>query len=87
MRQDAAAVDVDLITDRNVVTQDSHVLKARPLADGAVPTHDGLLNPSMVLDLGSLQKDALLQADAVPDHHVGPNSDMWSYLAVVANLG
>ena len=87
VRQDAAAVDVDLVTDCDIVAEDGHVLEARPFADDAVPAHNGLLNPSMVLDLGPLQEDALLQADTVPNDHVRPDSDMRPYLAVVADLG
>lgn len=86
MGQNAASVDVDLITNCNVVTEDSHVLEARPLADGAVPSNNGLPDQGMVLDLGPLQDDTVLQPDTVANDNVRSNGDMGSDLAVVANL-
>ena len=85
--QNAAAVDVDLVSDGDVVAEDSDVLETRPAADGAVPANDGALNPGVVLDLGSGQEDAALEADAVAHDDVGSDGDVGSYPAVLADLG
>lgn len=53
MRQHAAAIHVDLVTNSDIVAQDRHVLQAGPLSDAAVPAHDGALDPGVVLDLGA----------------------------------
>lgn len=85
--QYAAAVDINLVANGDIVTQDGHVLQAGPLSDAAVPAHDGALDPSVVLDLGPRQDHATLQANTVADDYVGADSDIWSYSAVLADLG
>lgn len=87
VRQDASAVDVDLITDRHIVTQHRDVLQTRPSAHGAVPPDDGGLDPGVVLDLGALEQDAALQTHAVADHHVRADGHVGAYSAVLADLG
>lgn len=87
VRQDAAAVHVDLVADGDIVTQDSHVFQAGPLSDAAVPAHNGALDPGVVLDLGSRQDDAALQANAVANDYVGADGHIGSYSAVLADLG
>lgn len=86
MREDAAAVDVDLVGDAHVVAQDRHVLEASPLADSAVPADDGALDPGVVLDLGAGQQDAALQANAVANDDAGADGDVGADAAVLANL-
>ena len=51
VRQHAGTVAVDLITDANVVSEDSHVLEAGPAADGRVPANNRALDPGVLLDL------------------------------------
>lgn len=51
VRQDSTAVDVDLVSDGDIVTEDADVLETGPSADGAVPADDGALDPCVVLDL------------------------------------
>lgn len=87
MRQDAATVDIDLITNSDVVTEDRHVFQTGPFSNTAVPANDCALNPGMVLDLGSRKNNAALQANTVADDHVGSNGHVGSYSAVLANLG
>lgn len=85
--EDAAAVDVDLVTDSDIVTQDGNVLETGPAADSAVPADDGALDPGVIPDLGAGQKDAALQTNTVPDNDVGANGHVGTYPAVLANLG
>lgn len=87
VRQDAAAVDVDLVANGHVVAENSHVLEAGPAADGAVPANNRRLDPGVVLDLGSAQEDASLQTDTVANNDVGANGDVGTYSAVLSNLG
>lgn len=49
--QDAATVDVDLVANGDIVTENSHVLETGPAADGAVPANNRRLDPCVVLDL------------------------------------
>ena len=86
MGQNRSTVDVDLVTNGNVVTQNSDVLQACPLADGAVPADDGGLDPGMVLDTAVLQQDAALETHTVADDDVGANGDVGADAAVLANL-
>ncbi|KFY11986.1 hypothetical protein V492_04157 [Pseudogymnoascus sp. VKM F-4246] len=87
VRQDRAAIDVDLIGDRDVVSQDRDVLKTRPLAYAGVPSNDSGLDPGVVLDLAALEDDAALEADAVADDDVGADGDVGADAAVAADLG
>lgn len=87
MGQHAAAIHVDLVANRHIVTQDRHVFQACPLADAAVPAYDGALDPGMVLDLGSRQDNAALQTNTIANDYVGANRHIGPYSAVLANLG
>lgn len=87
MRQDAAPIDVNLIPDRHIIAQHAHVLQPRPLANDAVPAHDGALDPRVVFDLAPRQQHAPLQAHAVADDDVGADGDVGADAAVFADLG
>jgi hypothetical protein len=87
VRQHRPAIDVNLVGNGHVVAQHRHVLQARPAADGAVPAHDGALDPRVVLYLAPAQQHAALQPHAVADDHVGPDGDVWADAAVLADLG
>lgn len=87
MGQDAATVDIDLVANGNIVTENSHVLETGPAADGAVPANNRRLDPCVVLDLGRGQKDASLQANTVADDDAGANGDIGTYSAVLSDLG
>ena len=87
MRQDRAAVDVDLVRDGDVVAEDGDVLEARPLADAGVPADDRGLDPRVVLDFAALEDDAALEAHAVADDDVGADGDVGADAAVAADLG
>ena len=71
MGEDLAAVDVDLVLDDDVLSEDADVLHAHPLAHVAVPADDAGLEPRVRLDARPLQHGAALDADAVLHHHVG----------------
>ena len=87
MRQDTAAVDINLIPNRHVVPQHANVLQPRPLANRAVPADNRALDPRVVFDLTARQQHASLQPHAVPNHHVGSDGDVGTDAAVLANPG
>lgn len=87
VREDAATVDVDLVANCHIVTQDCHVLETSPSADSAVPANNGGLDPGVILDLGSAEQHTSLQTDTVTNNNIGANSDVGSDSAVLANLG
>lgn len=41
VRENRAAVDVDLVANGHIVTKDCHVLQTGPATDSAVPTNNG----------------------------------------------
>jgi hypothetical protein len=86
VRQDGATVDVDLVADRDVVSQYGHVLETCPLADGAVPANNGRLDPSVVLDAAILENDTSLQAYTVADNDIWSNGHVRTDTAVLANF-
>lgn len=86
MREDRAAVDVDLITNSHVITQDRDVLETSPAANRAVPADDAGLDPGVVLDLAVGEQDASLETDAIADDNVGTDSHVRTNAAVLANL-
>lgn len=47
-----STVDVDLIADCHIVTENANVLKTSPATDDAVPADDCALDPGVLLDLG-----------------------------------
>lgn len=87
VRQDAASVDVDFVTNSDVVSKDSYVLETCPSANGAVPANDRRLDPGMVLDLGSAQEHAALEADTITHNNIGTDSDIRANSAVLSDLG
>jgi len=86
VREDGASIDIDLIRDRDIVTQDSHVLQTSPFADRAVPSNDGGLDPSVVLDLAVLQEDATLETNAIADDDIRADDDVGADATVLADL-
>jgi hypothetical protein len=84
--QDGATVDVDLVANGDVVTENSYVLQTRPLADGAVPADNSRLNPRMVLDAAVLKDHASLQTHTVANDNVGANGDVGTNAAVLPDL-
>lgn len=87
MGQNAAAVDVNLVANGNIVTENSDVLQASPLSDGAVPANNGALHPGVVLDLGSRQEGTPLQADTITNDTVGADDHVGTDAAVLTDLG
>lgn len=84
--QDGTTVDVDFITNGDIVTENSDVLKTSPLANGAVPANDGRLDPGVVLDAAVLQQHTALETDTIANDNVGANCDVGANAAVLANL-
>jgi hypothetical protein len=84
--QNGAAIDVDLISNRNIVAEHCDVLEPRPLANSAVPADNGRLNPGVVLDAAVLQDYTSLKTYTVTDNDVGANGDIGADAAVFANL-
>lgn len=87
MRQNRATVDVDLIANRDIITENSDILQTRPLADGAVPADNGRLDPSVVLDTAVLEEHATLQTHTIADNDIRANGNVGADAAVLANLG
>ena len=87
MGQNAATVDINLVANRDVVAEHSHVLETGPLADSAVPADNGALDPRVVLDLGARQQHTALEPDTVANHDIRADGDVRSYSAVLSNLG
>lgn len=87
MREHTTTINVDLVADGDVVAEHRHVLEARPLADGAVPADDGALDPRVVLDPGTREERAPLQAHAVADHDALADDHVGADAAVLADLG
>lgn len=86
--QDGGAVDVQLVLDADVVTQDGNVLDtalalafgewliAYPTADGAVPSDNGAGNPGVVADVGVGENDAALETDTLADLSARANDNV-----------
>ena len=87
MGKNASAVDIDLIADGDIITENCYILQASPPAHSAVPANNGALDPGMILDLGSREEHAALETDAVTNNNIGADSDVRSYPAVLADLG
>lgn len=87
MRQDAASVDVYLITNGDIVAEDGDVLETSPLADGAVPANNGALDPGVILDLGATEENTALEPDAITDDDTGADGHIRTNAAALADLG
>lgn len=87
MGQDGTTVDIDFVRDGDIVTENSDILQARPLAYGAVPSNNGRLDPSVVFDLTVLQEHTALQTHTVTHHNIRSNCYVRPNAAVLANLG
>ena len=87
MGQNRATVDIHLVGDGHVVSENSDVLQTCPAANGAVPANNGGLDPSVVLDLAVLHHDAALETDTIANDDVGTNNNIGTNTAVLADLG
>jgi len=85
--KNGSAIHIDLVANGNVITKHGYILQSSPFADGAVPSHNRRLDPGVILDRATCEKDATLQTDAITNDNVGPNRDIGSNTAVLANLG
>ena len=86
VRKDRASVNVYLIADSDIVTKDRDILKTRPLADGGVPSDNGALDPGVVLDLATAEKDRSLDSDTVSNNNIWTNGNVWTNSAVLTDL-
>lgn len=84
--EDATSVNVDLVGNGDIVTENRDVLETCPLSDAGVPTNDGGLDPGVVFNLAALENNAALQTDTVSNNDIWPNSDVWSDAAVAPDL-
>jgi len=87
VRQNRTTINVNLITNRNIITKHSHVLETRPLAHGAVPADNRALDPSVVLDAAVLEQHTALETHTVADDNIGANGDVGTDAAVLSYLG
>lgn len=85
--QNGTTVDINFVTDGDIVTEHRDILQPGPLANRAVPPDNGGLDPGVILDLASSKQDTALQSDAVANNDVGPNGDVGAYAAVLTDLG
>lgn len=86
VRQDGTTIDVDLVTDGDVVTQNSYIFQSCPSANTAVPANDRRLDPGVVLDLAILEDDAALETDTIAYDDIRANGDVGPYAATLSNL-
>lgn len=85
--ENTATVDVDLVANSDIVTENCYVLQAGPSANSAVPANDGGLDPSMVLDLGATEQHTSLQTNTISNNDIRSNCNIGTDSAVLANLG
>ncbi len=85
--QDVRPIHIDFVIDDNVLARHGDILHAHPLANGALPAHDGRLHPAVRFDQGVGQNGWALDAHAVlndavwPDHHVRTDSTVFAYFS------
>lgn len=84
--ENRSSIDINFITDGDVVTKNRHVLETSPPTDGAVPANDAGLYPGMVFNLAVLEQDTALKSDTVANDDIWANSDIWADAAVIANF-
>ena len=87
MRQDTAAIHINLIPNRHIIAQHAHVLQSRPFANGAIPAYNRTLHPGMIFDLAASQQDTSLQPHSVTHHDIWANGNVRTYAAVLPDLG
>lgn len=87
MRQYTPPIHINLIPNRHIIPQHTHILQPRPPANAAVPPDNRALDPRVVLDLAARQQHTPLYPHAVADDDVGPNGDVGTDAAVLADLG
>ena len=87
VRQYAPPVHINLIPNRHIIPQHADILQPCPPANAAVPTDNRALDPRMVLDLAARQQHAPLYPHAITDDDIGPNGDIRTDAAVLADLG
>lgn len=87
VRQDLTTVDIDLVLDGDVFTQDGDAFQSGPSTDGGVPTDDGGLDESVVLDLGVLEDGGSDDSDTVANDDVRADDNVRTDGAALADLG
>lgn len=87
MGQDRTTVDVNLVLDRDVLTQDRRAFETGPAAHNRVPAHNARVDPGVVLDLSAFQNDAALETHTVADHDVRTDNNIRTNMTALADLG
>lgn len=86
VRQHTSAINIDLVTYRDIVSEDSDVLQSSPSTDTGAPANDSALDPGMVLDLAVFEKDASLQSHTITDDTARADDHVGADAAVLADL-
>ena len=87
MGQDGSTVDVKLILDGHIVTQNGNVLNPGPSTDGRVPTDDGAHDPGVVTNGSVGHDDTSLEPDTRSDFGTGSDNDVGSDQSGGIDLG
>ena len=85
MGQHTATIDIDLVTDGDIIAEDSSVFQPCPSSDCAVPSDNGALDPGVLLDLDIGKNDTSLQTHTIANDDVGADCDIRANLAVLAD--
>lgn len=76
MGQHGCAVDVQLVLDRDVITENGDVLDSSPSTDAAIPTDDGAGDPSMITNDCVAHDDTSLKTSSWSDLGTWSDNDV-----------
>jgi hypothetical protein len=85
--QDGSTVDVKLILDGDIVTQNGNVLHPGPSTDGRIPTDNGAHDPGVITDGSVGHDDTSLEPDTRSDLGTGSDNNVGSDQSGGVDLG
>jgi len=83
----SGTVDINFISNRDIVAENRDVFQTRPSPNSAVPPNNRAFDPCMVLDPGALEQYASLKSDTIANHAIRANSNIWTNATILPNLG
>lgn len=86
MWQDSTTIDINLVTNCDIITQHCNVLQTRPSTDNRVPADDSALDISVLLDLRVLEQHTSLKSDTIANNDIRSDCDIGTDPAVFTNL-
>jgi hypothetical protein len=82
-----STIDINFISNRDIVAENSDIFKTCPSSHRAVPPDDRALHPCMILDAGAVEQYTSLKSNTITNHAIRTDCDIGTDATILANFG